>query len=202
MSIYLVSYKPLCNEKQGKEAIEENGQYNFVDHSFRREPELESEYPGISSICRGRNFAPRLEEDDVIVYITVKGKHIKGINEKHWCITAILRVMKKCNSHDEASKWYLNQGLKIPSNCIVDGSNPLPNEYTALSYSRADEEKYRKNVTQYPQYLICEAEYKELKFPHKINDNDMKSIFNRIPPTQTPTTITLDELDKLRSIIR
>ena len=52
-SIYLASYRPLTMNALGKAAIEDFGFPPYVDHSCRREPDFESQFPSISAICRG-----------------------------------------------------------------------------------------------------------------------------------------------------
>jgi len=152
MAIYLVSYKPLCYNAQGRQAIEIYNQKKFVDHSTRREPALESPYPGISAICRAGNFAPRLQEGDIVVYITVKGRHL-SINKDHWCLVSILRVIKRCPSHEEAAAWYRERGLPVPNNCMVESTDPLPKHLTALECK--NEEIYRERSVENPFYLFA-----------------------------------------------
>lgn len=132
---------------------------------------------------------------DIVVYITVEGRHL-GINKGHWCLVAVLRVIKRCISHQEAAAWYWEKGLTVPNNCMVEGSEPLPKRLTALSCN--DDQVYRVRVTEYPVYLICEPEYVNLSIPRPIFKEDWQQICGRIPPTETPTTIDLRELEELR----
>lgn len=74
MSAYLVSYRPLVNRPAGVIAATRHGISPFVDGSCRREPDFQSEFPSISALCRGRNFAPRLRVGDTAAYITIKGR--------------------------------------------------------------------------------------------------------------------------------
>lgn len=194
MVIYLVSYRPLCFNAQGRQSSEMHDQPKFADHSTRREPALESPYPGISAICRAGNFAPRLQEGDTIVYITVQGRHL-SINKDHWCLVAILRVIKRCRSHQEAELWYREKGLTVPNNCLVEGSEPLPKHLTALSCYI--EKVYRERAIENPDYLICEPEYVNLKIPRPIFKSDWQRICGRVPPTETPTTINQQQKDLL-----
>ncbi len=195
MANYLVSYRPLCLYKKGSAAAELYNQPKFVDHSTRREPELELPFPGVSSICRAGKFAPRLEEGDILVYITVRGNYF-STRKSHWRLVAILRVVKKCWSHEEAAEWYGARGLRVPSNCIVEGSDPLPKRLTALECYT--EETYHQRVAEDPEYLICEPEYVNLTLPPAVQREDWMRITGRIPPTETPTTVTDEELKALR----
>ena len=73
--IFLNSYNPLIKNGRGESVIEEHGIPPYVDDSCRREPDFESGYPSITALCRGRNFAPRVYESDLVVYMTTKGKY-------------------------------------------------------------------------------------------------------------------------------
>ena len=67
--------------------------------------------------------------------------------EAHWCLTAILEVIKKCNTHKEAAEWFNTKKISIPSNCIVEGNLPLDNKLTG--YECFDEVKYGIRATEY-----------------------------------------------------
>ena len=122
-SIYLASYHPLAMNARGKSAVEKFCLPPYVDHSCRREPDFESQFPSISAICRGSKFAPRINKSDVVVYMTVKGRYC-DYRDPHWRLTAILQVIKRFKSHREAAEWYENQGLEPPSNCMIRNNPP------------------------------------------------------------------------------
>lgn len=197
MAIYLNSYRPLCYNGRGRKAIQTYGLPPFVDHSTRREPELESPYPGISSICRGSKFAPRLKIGDMVVYITVKRPY-QRIRPAHWRLVTILEVIEQCLNHAEAAEWYRSKGLQVPTNCVVEGSNPLPLDRTALT--RSSEAIYQERARLYPQYLICRARCIRLTDPPMITTDMWQEILGRIPATQNPTVIGFDALAKLESL--
>lgn len=127
--IHLCSFKPMLLTKEGRHAVDQYGLPPYIDGSCRREPDFESKYPSISALCRSSNFAPHIQEGDNVVYITVKGKY-QTIDQKHWRLISILKVIKRFESHKEASEWYVKQGVSIPNNCMIDGNLPYPLEKT------------------------------------------------------------------------
>lgn len=201
MPIYLTSYHPLCINRIGLERARKHDIPPFVDASCRREPDLESKLPSISSLCRGRNFAPRLHKNDVAVYITVKRDYLNhGVN--HWRLTAILQVLERLDSHSDAATWYMTRRLPLPSNCIVPGNKPLPASKTAYkvgtcnAVSNADQE-YRERAKNWGTVLVCDDLYKELDNPPVISERILMKVFNRIPGTRTPPEIKPHELRSL-----
>lgn len=96
-TIRLSSFYPLCMSEIGMNAIEKYGYPPFIDSSCRREPDFENEYPSITVLCRQRKFAPILCQNDIVVYITVKGKWFKDYGHRR--LIAILEVTEKKHSH-------------------------------------------------------------------------------------------------------
>lgn len=166
MSRYLVQFMPLCMNGKGKKAIRKYNYMPFIDHSIRREPSFENPYPGVSSLCRGRLFAPRLDVGDEIVYITKPGKY-DPLDVDHYRLTAILKVIVKCKSHYDAANWYVNNGLSIPTNCIVEGNPALHYDKSAISEDEAiwAEGIYNDRANNNPDYLICVPVRIELENP-------------------------------------
>ena len=158
MSWYLCSYLPLIDAKGGAEAIKDHGILPYVDHSSRREPDFENEYPSITALCRGPKFAPRLKVGDVIVYITI-GKHK---------LTAVLEVGKREISHEKAKTWYRRRRVCIPSNCMA--SDGLSFELSSKSEAKVfdDESEYLKRSEANGDFLICQFLFKNLKNPPSV----------------------------------
>ena len=77
-NLYINTYQPLACNAAGRAASEKFGIPPFVDGSIRGEPDLEHQFPSITCLCRGRNFAPRLREGDRVVYLTKKGHIARG----------------------------------------------------------------------------------------------------------------------------
>lgn len=188
VSRYLVTYYPLCMNSRGNKAIAKYDLKHFSDHSVRREPSLESAYPGITSICRGRNFAPRLQVDDIVVYLTTKGKY-GGSEVGHYRVVAVLKVIHKFKDHQSAANWYLEKGLPIPSNCIVPNNPPFNFDHTVHTEQDAMEAEiaYQKRVSDNPEFLVCEPLKVELESPPFIFPFDLQNITGFTPTTLKAT---------------
>lgn len=212
---FLSSFQPININKRGLTAIEAFGLKPYIDGSCRREPDFESKYPSISALCHASKFAPRLKEEDVIVFITVK-KSYYPYNFSHWRLVAILKVIKRFETHDEAKEWYLSKNLPIPSNCMVEGNKPLPLEMTTWPkpYSKYKKIKdfdriiniwdkhYKERVQKHGTFLICEAKFLELSNPPVLTDEKMKKIFGKIPVTRNPPKISEDQFEKISEITK
>ena len=90
-NIYLNSFRPLCKNEIGRRAIIRYNHHPYIDASCRREPDLESVFPTISSICRQGHFAPRPRMVDIVVYITGKQKYY-GDSEGFLSLSPILKI--------------------------------------------------------------------------------------------------------------
>ena len=132
MNILLNSFHPICSTGTGRRAIKVHHLPPFIDGSIRREPSFESEYPGISSLCRKGKLVNRLAVDDIIIYITIKGNY--GQSRKHWKLVSILKVNAVMEDHQTAADWYRNRGFHVPKNCVVPGNEPLPWEFTVCHF--------------------------------------------------------------------
>lgn len=201
MAYFLASYAPLIMSAEGKLAAEQFDIPPYVDYSCRREPDLESPFPSISAICRATNFVPRLNESDVIVYITKKGAY-PGCAEKHWRLTAILKVARRFESHEDAATWYEGEGLMLPRNCLVGDIPPLelghtgckPAEFNTVEQWDAE---YHERVKTTPQFLVCEPLFRCLHAPPVVTGKMMCDAFGRIPGTQNPPKIRRSEYERL-----
>ena len=197
---YLTTYHPLVETRSGRAAIETFGFPPYVDDSCRREPDFESEFPSITALCRGSKFAPRLRESDHIAYMTVKGPY-PGLGERHRRLTAILKVGRRFQTHCEAASWYRENGLSLPSNCIVDDNPPLELEMTGnrdkFRFVRFWDGIYRKRVHDYSMLLVAESEFLDITNPPILTDTMLQGIFGRVPVTRTPPRITDEQLRAL-----
>ncbi len=221
--ILLNTYRPLNLTNYGSAA---NVKFNippYVDGSCRREPDFESEYPSITALCRGRACAPRLFEGDRIIYLTVKSDY-ENIGEEHYKLTAILKIYKRFENHQDASKWYVKNKIQIPSNCLVDGNPPLPIEKTSgLKTSqmkriikhdepirslhldkmlREWDNEYWDKIKKYPVFITCKKILIELNNPPIISIKDLTKIFKKVPVTRTPPEITRNEYKKILTLIK
>ena len=196
MTIYFNTYHPLCSTPRGINAIDRIGYDRFVDYSIRREPDFEHDYPSITSICRGKGFAPKLKEGDLVIYCTVQGKYL-GFDEDHWCLVAVLEIIKKTDSHQQAADWYIFNGYGLPRNCIVPGNDPLPDSHAAKA---CNDNKYNERVTQNPCFLICKKRHVNIKIPCALFQKDLKTILGKVPTTRASAVpITEDQMSQLLS---
>src|SRR2546421_4771794 len=207
---YLNSFRPLCYNKLGQLAIRRYGLPPFIDASIRREPDFQSQFPSITALCRGAMFAPRLQVGDSVAYMTVKGRY-EPERFLHWRLVAILRVIQRFESHNQAAAWYRDKGLPLPSNCMVEGNDPLPYDMTIglippnrFGEGLTTEEILRKWDLGYKLrarknaiFLACEAEFLELHQPPIITEAVILRTFGRTPPTLTPPPISESEYDGL-----
>ena len=171
-----------------------------MDGSHRREPYLSRDLATISSICRGPNFAPRLEVGDVVVYLTTKGRYL-GDAQRSNRLTAVLEVTEVHASHGAAAEWMAREGLPLPPNCIVEGTDGLP--ASACTPCSADtrrdaEERYRCRAERYPMYVIRRSLWLELHSPPAVTDAMLTSALGGVPVVRTPTTW---EWEKVQSLL-
>jgi hypothetical protein len=210
---FLATYHPLIESLCGRQAIRKHALPPFIDGSCRREPDFESPFPSITATCRVGKFAPRLQEGDRIAYLTVKGKYI-GDLEKGQRMVAVLRVIQRFESHDDAAAWYRRQNQRLPSNCMVAGNPPKPFELTNGHPPKEVKERmaaendfvravrlwdatYRGRVDKFPVFLATEADFIELSHPPQLCKTHMLTVFGRIPGTLNPPTISCDQLERL-----
>lgn len=212
---YLCSYKPIIFTAQGRMAVSVYGFAPFIGNSCRREPDFESAYPSISTVCRGSKFTPRLHVGDKVVYITVKGRYL-DYKKRHWRFVSVLEVIKRFNNHAEAAKWYQSLDVTLPSNCMIPGNNPIPFEKTSGSLPKELRAKkrnisndrliqlwdarYKKRTNVCGVFLACKAIYLELYNPTILTNDMLEYIFGRIPGTRNPPKITEYEFTRFQQL--
>jgi len=209
---YLCSYKPIIYSAQGQTAVEQYHFPPFIDGSCRREPDFESRYPSISALCRGRLFALRLHEGDIIVYITVKGSYL-GVKPSHWRLVAILNVIRRFESHNEAANWYQSYGVPLPANCMVTGNSPAPYEMTTGLLNADFRERtrgfappriirlwdamYQERANKWGVFLVCKPAFLDLNNPSILTKTDMTELFGHTPWTFNPPAISDESVTRL-----
>ncbi len=210
---FLVTYRPLVKNRDGREAIRRHAFQPFIDGSCRREPDFESAFPSITATCRGRNFAPRVEVGDRIAYLTVKDKYLDDA-KSGWRLVAVLKVIKRFSSPYEAALWYTEKGQPVPSNCFVEGNLPKPYEFTNrdppskikrrvaatgdfIRAIRLWDKTYRRRITTSPVFLVTQAEFIELNNPPQLREDQLRAVFGKIPGTRNPPNIACEKLDHL-----
>ena len=212
-SCFLATYRPLVMNRDGREAIRRHAFPPFIDGSCRREPDFESLFPSITATCRGRNFAPRLQDGDRIAYLTAKGKYLDD-SERGWRLVAVLKVIKRLSSHREAAAWYAEKRQPLPSNCFVEGNLPKPYEFTngdppakikkqvaaTGDFARAIrlwDRTYRRRITDWPVFLVTQADFIELNNPPQLHEEQLRAVFGKIPGTRNPPNIACEKRDRL-----
>lgn len=209
---FLVTYRPLCSTPAGCDAVRRFGLPPFIDSSCRREPDFQAAAPSISALCRTTKFVPRVWPGDRVVYITGQGSYEGAPG---WALVAALVVVERLESHEQAAASYRGRGQPLPSNCIVAG-NP-PEVFERTSRRAPDEVRDRVDVATEPEravrlwdamyaarardcgvFLVCKAEYLELRRPRVLRRDDLVRIFGRVPGTQNPPKISADEYAALR----
>jgi hypothetical protein len=207
MQICLVSYRPLIVKADGRRAIEKYGFHPFFDSSCRREPDFEADPPSITALCRGGNFAPHLNEGDIVIYLARKDLYSylsDKPQEKHWRFVALLEIDKRFNSHHEAAKWYKSENKKLPSNCLVACNQPLSLDKTAppRKYKKdldGWDAFYQRRMSNHPVFLICTTQWMNLDNPPFMTEEIMRNIFGNLKGTQNPPRdITPEQLKKLK----
>jgi hypothetical protein len=226
-TIRLNSFKPLCVNDFGKLAIAKYGFLPFIDASCRREPDFENPFPSISALCRKGKFAPKLNENDVVVYITVQGNYqTDEIKKTHSRLVAIVKVIKTFESHKLAADWYLDNNLSIPNNCMIEGNLPkLFDQTAAVNYfkgkkdiknflNKSEEHQkrygeiaikkwdsdYQERANTWQKFVVTKPIFLNLESPPILLREDFLEIFNRVPNTQTPNKINKIELIELAKI--
>lgn len=211
-SFYLTTYTPLVASKTGRAASEVRTIYPFVDGSIRREPDLEHEYPAISCLCRKGKFAPRLNVGDTVAYMTVK-RRFGTDNPPHRRLTAVLGVIERLNSHQEAAAWYRSRSFPLPNNCMVEGNLPKPLDESHVLHHRAREAtgnalvriwdgEYRKRAREFGTVLICRIIYRSLGWDSPVVDDDiLRTAFGKIPGTQNPGEVSAADFRKFMRLL-
>jgi hypothetical protein len=205
---YLVKFRPLASTSFGRQAACRFGLPLFIDGSCRREPDLQSRYPSICSICRGGLFAPHLQAGDTIVYLTVR-RHF-GTPRKHRRLAAILKVVKRCESHSDAARWYRARSLPLPSNCIVRGNPPERLAHTMGAPAAcacgartlaAWDSRYRQRARDWPVFLICRG-WTEVRSPPIVDDRTARKILRSSKRVQQrlPLTLAPEELREFKTL--
>lgn len=202
MRIYLNSYRPLIHRVAGRAAVRNYAIPPFVDASCRREPDLEAEFPSITALCRFRHFAPRLREEDIAVYLTVKRRY-PGCSEPHWRLAAILQVVKRFETHADAAEWCGEQGVRLPSNCMIEGNAPVPLDRTDGSHRSLEawDRMYRRKAAFCPVFLACRPLFRDLHDPPVVTEATMISSFGHVPGTRTPPVVSLESVERLIAAI-
>ena len=213
---FLATFRPLVRTVAGRTAAQRYGLPPFIDGSCRREPDFESLFPSITATCRGGNFAPRLQVEDRVAYLTVKGKYT-GDKVYGWRLVAVLRVCQRFSEHKDAVRWYTEQGCPLPSNCLAGDNSPKPWEVTngdppAEVKKRVNatsdpnlairlwDATYRRRVTECPVFLATKSEFLDLVSPPQLREREIVEVFGKVPATLNPPEISCERLERLLAL--
>jgi hypothetical protein len=208
---YLNSYIPLVANVVGRQAAERFALPPLIDGSIRREPDLEHDYPGISGLCRTDKFAPRLQIGDRVAYMT--NKRDLGTAAPHHRLTAVLEVVEVRPTHEAAAAWYRNNGLPLPSNCMVPGNRPKPLEQSHRICScepkavgddllQVWDEEYQERARQYPIFVVCRPLFCDLSWNAPIvKDEHFTRAFGQPPSTQNPGALDGSAFDTFLKLV-
>ncbi|MPM25509.1 hypothetical protein SDC9_72004 [bioreactor metagenome] len=199
----LNSYTPLCFNRMGNIAIQKYTFPPYIDSSCRREPDFQNEYPSISALCRASKFAPTLQKDDIITYITKKNRYTPYI-QKHNRLVAILQVEDIYPSHQLAQQAYNKLGLPTPSNCMVDNNPPFELDQTGARHTASlmdwDSQYFQRSVD-FPCFIRTRKLYLNLLNPKPIFESDFIDIFGKVPGTQNPKFILKEQFTRLARLV-
>jgi hypothetical protein len=188
---YINEFRPLAETLPGRSAIAQGNLPPFIDASCRREPDLLSQYPSITALCREGHFAPHLREFDVVAYLTRDFAYPTN-SQSTRRLVAVLRIHKTWlpaegkgwpKAHQEASEWYRQRGLPLPSNCMVRGSKPLPLELTDRYKSnlRDWEAHYWRVARKHGVFHACEPIFRNVVDPPRLQTRQLQEWFGTIP---------------------
>ena len=208
----------------GKLAVIKFGHPPFIDASCRREPDFENNYPSITSICRQGMFAPRLRENDIVVYLSTKRKYYDDDQANNKLI-AFLQVDKIFETHQLAFEWYKKNNFPTPSNCMVDNNSPYNFDHTASNFEtskeikayllKSDEDrkrqgqfilrlwdnKYKGSTDKWKMFVKTKPLLVEFNKPISLFKADLETIFGEIiPNTRCGPSIKFHHLEKLALI--
>ncbi|MBJ6145601.1 hypothetical protein [Hymenobacter sp. BT559] len=228
MAYYLNSYRPLIWTQFGQQAAINHNLPRFIDASCRREPDFESQFPSMTAICRGSQGAVRLKEGDYVAYTTVKRNYEPAAALGRYLVGGF-KVLKRYTTHEEAANWYRSKALSLPSNCFVDGNNPLNFNLTGgfldtKSYAKELEELnkepdaiksfnyaqrinnwdagYREKVNHNKIFIITEPIKLDFKSPILLTTPLSERIFkNKFPNTRSLRRIEDDQFWQLMDLL-
>lgn len=179
---YINEFRPLAETPHGRSAIEHGKLPPFTDASCRREPDLVSQFPSISALCREEHFAPHLHEGDVVAYMT-KDFAYPAATPSARRLVAVLRICKTWPTHQEAAEWYRQQGLPLPGNCMVNGTGPLPLELTDRYKDnlRDWEAHYWQVARAHGVFHACEPIFRDVIDPPSLQTRQLLEWYGEIP---------------------
>jgi hypothetical protein len=209
---YLNSYVPLVASPYGRDACERLKLPPFIDGSVRREPDIKHATPTISCLCRGTLFAPRLKPGDFVAYMTRLDRY--GSPRKQRRLTAVLRVSRVFQSHDDAALWFYGTGQQLPSNCMVPQNPCEPVERSHRIHVRRDlddrtlrgvwDAGYLERSKACGRFVVCDRLWHDVSWDApEVHESDLRAAFNgKVPGTRNPGKQTVASLKALLKRLR
>ena len=173
---------------------------SFVDGGIRREPSLEHEMPGITSICRGSTFAPSLIPGDHIIYFTTKQSHSGSPSTVNYLVAA-LRIEKTFRNHQDAAAYYRKLGKVLPVNCMVKGTSYRILGNVSMGNHKAQDNFYAARVKANPIFHVCKKMKANLHNPKGISEQQLIKLIGRNKMARNCMTITKSQFTKLLTMI-
>lgn len=210
MTVYINSFIPLAFNKAGRIAAKTYNLPLYIDGSCRREPDFQNERPAITQLCRPQKLVPRLKIHDLVIYITKKGRY--GTKQAHWKFICILEVIDIQPDHNTAMTFYITNKFPVSQNIMCPLTTPYPLDMThglcGFSHSGLTpptiiliwNRLYQSRANIYRQVAISRIWNNQiyLNNPIVIDHASMKRIFERIPGTQNPPSLTDIEWDNFK----
>jgi len=88
-------------------------------------------------------------------------------------------------AHKQAAEWYEQQGLPLPRNCMVIGSEPLPLDFTDKDNPelREWELHYWQVARKHGVFHACESIFCDVNDPPRLRNQQLAEWFGTIPDT-------------------
>ena len=206
-SCYINEFRPLAETSHGRTAITQYSLPPFVDASCRREPDLESEDPSITALCREGHFAPHLNDGDLVAYITKVLTH-PSRTERSRRLVAVLRVQRSWRSphgrhgtaaHKQAAGWYQQQRLPLPCNCMVNGTKALKPEMTDKNEQdhRKWQAHYWRVARKHGVFHACDRIFCDLYDPPRFSNRQLFEWFGTIPNPRESSPLPQEAFAKM-----
>jgi hypothetical protein len=121
--------------------------------------------------------------------------------EQHWRLVALLKVVRRFETHADAALWYREREPRLPGNCMVPGNPPLalsqtggpgdPDLRKLISRVRDSDvvaewdRRYAERMKGTPVFLACLPIAVNLQDPPLISRSDWLVWYGKIPGTQS-----------------
>jgi hypothetical protein len=200
MTFYLSEFRPLAERSTGRDAVAMYNLPPFIDASCRREPDLESEFPSITALCREGRLASIVGPGDVVGFMTKELEYPLG-SARTRRLVAVLRVRESwlehrprrgLDAHAAAAKWYGQMNLPVPSNCMVNDGGRKPLNQTDRYKPDLDDwdAGYLVRAKRCGAFHACEKEYCDIQDPPRLANRQLNEWFKCIPNPREPESLS------------